>query len=123
MVRGVKQVEIDVQDQQRALDFWTTKIGFEVARDEPYGAERWLEVQAPDGVTLVLALRRGAEPSGADELPTSNVFFYCDDLASTYEALSRSGVSFPQPPVEQPWGWWSMFEDDEGNRFALTPRS
>jgi predicted enzyme related to lactoylglutathione lyase len=31
-------------------------------------------------------------------------------------------LELAQPPVEQPFGWWSMFEDAEGNRFALTPR-
>ena len=45
--------------------------------------------------------------------------FRCDDLRSTYEALSARGVEFPQLPVEQPFGWWSMFNDSEGNRFAL----
>jgi len=29
------------------------------------------------------------------------------------------GVEFPQPPIEQPFGWWSKYEDQEGNRFAL----
>jgi predicted enzyme related to lactoylglutathione lyase len=70
----------------------------------------------------VLRRREGEHPTAPDELPTSNVFFYCDDLAATYEELNTRGVQFPQPPVEQPWGWWSMFEDEEGNRFALGPR-
>jgi predicted enzyme related to lactoylglutathione lyase len=35
------------------------------------------------------------------------------------EELSARGVEFPQPPVQQPFGWWSMFNDTEGNRFAL----
>jgi predicted enzyme related to lactoylglutathione lyase len=55
-------------------------------------------------------------------LPTSNVLFYCDDFVRTYEELRSRGVAFPQPPVEQSFGWWSMFEDREGNRFALRPR-
>jgi predicted enzyme related to lactoylglutathione lyase len=33
--------------------------------------------------------------------------------------LSARGVEFPQPPVEQPFGWWAMFNDSDGNRFAL----
>lgn len=41
---------------------------------------------------------------------------------TTYEQLRSRGVEFPQPPEEQPFGWWSMFEDLEGNRFALSPR-
>jgi hypothetical protein len=77
----------------------------------------------PDkAVRLVLTLRHGEPPTAPEMLPTSNVHFYCDDLAKTCEELRARGVEFPHPPVEQPRGSWSMFKDQEGNRFALTPR-
>jgi predicted enzyme related to lactoylglutathione lyase len=123
MVEGVSQVIVEVDDQDRALRFWTETMGFELARDAPYGEERWLEVRTPDKATvLVLQPRQGERPTAPDELPTSNVFFYCDDLPRTYDELRARGVEFPQPPVQQSWGWWSMFEDRDGNRFALAPR-
>jgi lactoylglutathione lyase len=124
VIEGVNQVMLEVEDQDRALEFWAERIGFEVVQDAPYGDDgRWLEVRTRDkAVTLVLSLRRGERPTAAEERPTSNVFFYCDDLPGTYEELRSRGVEFPQPPVEQSWGWWSMFEDQEGNRFALGPR-
>ena len=123
MISGVSKVVINVDDQERAKVFWTETMGFELAQDAPYGEERWLEVRPPDGaVNLVLNLRVEG-PKGPEEapetLPTSNVMFRCDDLQGTYEELSGRGVEFPQPPVEQPFGWWSMFNDTEGNRFAL----
>jgi predicted enzyme related to lactoylglutathione lyase len=123
MVRGIHQVKVEVEDQDRALAFWTGVLDFELAQDAPYGDERWLEVRTPDGaVTVVLALRSGERATSPPELPTSNIWFYCDDLPRTYDELKARGVDFPQPPVEMPFGWWSMFEDREGNRFALTPR-
>src|SRR5262245_7261533 len=123
MIDGIRQVVLEVEDQDRALDFWTKTMGFELSRDEAYGDERWLEVRTPDrAVTVVLSLREGERPMAPDMLPTSNVFFYCDDLSETYEELRSRGVEFPQPPTEQPFGWWSMFSDLEGNRFALAPR-
>jgi lactoylglutathione lyase len=123
MIQGVHQVVIEVEDQDRALEFWTQTMGFEVAQDAPYGEGRWLEVRTPDkAVLLVLTLRNGERPTAPENLPTSNIHFYCDDLAMTYEQLRSRGVEFPQPPVEQSWGSWSMFQDQEGNRFALTPR-
>ena len=54
--------------------------------------------------------------------PHSNLMFHCDDLEETYRELSGRGVEFPQPPVEQPWGWWSMFEETDGTRYALGRR-
>ena len=123
MIEGVGKVVIDVADQDRALEFWAGKLGFEVTLDVAHGDERWLEVRTPDrSVVLVLSMRNGDAPAAPEMLPTSNVFFYCDDLTATYEELRSRGVEFPQPPVEQSWGWWSMFEDQEGNRFALRPR-
>lgn len=123
MIAGVSKVVIEVHDQDRAKAFWTEVMGFALVQDTPYGEERWLEVQTPDhGTNLVLDL--GAEDPRerrptAEHLPTSNVMFSCSDLAATYAELARRGVEFPQPPVQQPFGWWSMFNDSEGNRFAL----
>jgi lactoylglutathione lyase len=123
MIGGVTQVVIGVEDQDRAKRFWTETMGFELVQDVPYGQERWLEVRTPDkAVTLVLERRHEKPPTPPHpSLPTSNVMFYADDLRQTYEELAARGVEFPQPPVEQPFSWWSLFQDEEGNRFALMP--
>jgi lactoylglutathione lyase len=123
VIEGVSKVVIEVEDQRRALAFWTETMGFALVQDTPYGDERWLEVKPPDsGAVLVLGVRRDHPQAVPDVLPTSNVFFYCDDLARTYEELRSRDVAFPHPSVEQSLGCWSMFEDHERNRFALRPR-
>ena len=123
MIEGVQKLVVEVEDQDRALRFWKEALDFDVVQDTKYGDERWLEVRTPDGrTTLVLAPREGEPPTAPDALPTSSIFFYCDDVQRTYEELSDRGVEFPQPPVEQSFGWWSMFQDNEGNRFALQRR-
>ncbi len=124
MIDGVTKVVIEVEDQQRAKAFWTQTLGFELLQDTPYGAERWLEVRTPDKATVVvLDVRRGQRSTATDpSLPTSNVFFYSEDLQQTYQELRAGGVKFPLAPVEQPFGWWSLFEDPDGNRFALVSR-
>ena len=78
----------------------------------------------PDkAVAIVLDLRKGPPPTAPDpSLPTSNISFYAKDLQQTYQELTARGVKFPLPPTEQPFGWWSLFEDPDGNRFALVPR-
>lgn len=122
MIAGIGKVLIDVEDQQRAMRFWTDTMGFTLLADKAYGKGRWLEVGSPDGRTrLILHRREGPPPSAPPSLPTSNVFFRTDDLARTFSRLRELGVNFPQEPVQQPWGWWSMFSDTEGNRFALQP--
>jgi predicted enzyme related to lactoylglutathione lyase len=124
VIGGVSKVVIEVEDQERAKRFWTQTLGFEVIQDAPYGEERWLEVCTPDkAVAVVLDVRKGPRPAPQDRsLPTSNVSFYTDDLNQTHTELTARGVEFPQPPVQQPFGWWSIFEDPDGNRFALVPR-
>jgi lactoylglutathione lyase len=124
VIRGVSKVVIEVDDQARALGFWTETLGFELHRDTLSGEERWIEVRTPDKeLILVLSPRQNDLPSASGILPTSSVFFYCDDLAETYDELRSRGVEFPQPPVELSFGWWSLFQDQEGNRFALHPRA
>jgi lactoylglutathione lyase len=125
VISGVGKITLEVEDQDRAKAFWTQTMGFELVQDTPYAkGHRWLEVRTPDRATvLVLSPRRGERPTPPDApLPTSNVFFACDDLARTYQELSARGVAFPQPPTKLDFGWWSLFQDTEGNRFALTPR-
>ena len=124
---AVEKVVLDVDDQERAKEFWTSAMGFEVVQDAPYGEERWLEVRSPDdGVVLVLN-RTSAGPGDRESvppmLPTSNVMFACDDIERRYNELTQRGVEFPQPPVRQPFGWYALFKDGEGNRFALSEAS
>jgi predicted enzyme related to lactoylglutathione lyase len=120
VIEGVSKIVIPVDDQARALGFWTEKLGFELHHDSPYGDERWIEVSAPDKrLILVLSPRRNDQASASETLPS--VFFVCDDLAETHDELRSRGVKFSQPPVELSFGWWSMFQDQERNRFALHP--
>ena len=122
MITGVAKVVVPVDDQERAREFWTGAIGFNVVMDERYGDERWIEVEAPDrSVVLVLSCRPADEPRRQvpDALPHSNVFFTCEDIEQTYTELTERGVRFPVQPTEMHFGSWSMFEDWEGTRFAL----
>jgi lactoylglutathione lyase len=123
MIQGVNQVVLYVEDQQRAKRFWTEKMGFEIAEDSPYGEEgRWIAVASPDGrMRLVLSPKMpGWEPvKMPDGMPSSNVMFYSDDVQRTYEELTAKGVVFPTAPSKMHFGWWSVFEDDEGTRYAL----
>jgi predicted enzyme related to lactoylglutathione lyase len=126
MITGVDKVVVPVGDQEQAKRFWTELVGFEATRDETYGDERWVEISPPDrGLVLVLSPRAPEEPRPAapEQLPHSNVFFTCDDIMRTYEELAARGVRFPSPPEKLHFGWWALFEDNDGTRYALGQRA
>jgi lactoylglutathione lyase len=122
MISGVRKVIVPVGDQAAALEFWTQTMGFDLVCDESYGDERWIEVRPPEqDLLLVLSPRPPDEPRHAapERLPHSDLFFDCADLEKTHVELSERGVHFPAPPSRLHFGWWSMFEDNEGTRYAL----
>ncbi len=90
-----------MEDQEGAKRCWSQRLGFAVVVDEPYGDER---------------------PQVPETLANSPVLFTCDDIQQTYQELIGRGVRFPTPPTKMPFGWWSLFEDDEGTRYALEQR-
>ena len=125
MITGVRQVSLPVADKERAKDFWTAKVGFAVHTDEPYGDERWIELAPPDGTPLLVLTERSEGDAGREqnaELPDSPVLFACDDIRGTYRELTGRGVRFSTPPKRMPFGWWAVFEDDEGTRYGLGER-
>ena len=122
MITNVAKVVVPVEDQQAALEFWTARMGFTAVRDDTYGDERWIEIKPPNqNLLLVLSPRRPDEPRRVvpDRLPHSDLFFNCVDIEATHAELVARGVQFPLPPSRQQFGWWALFEDNEGTRFAL----
>ena len=118
MITRARTVGVYVSNQDRALDFYVDKLGFEKRTDEPMGPEaRWIEV-APAGAETVLVLF--TPPGQEDRIGTfSNIVFECDDIETTYRELRGRGVEFTEEPSEQPWGMWAQFKDVDGNEFGL----
>ncbi|WP_421735342.1 VOC family protein [Cellulomonas sp.] len=116
-----------VDDQRKALDFYTGVLGFVPKNDIPLGGEdRWLTVvspAAPDGVELLL------EPSShpavgpykaalvEDGIPAAS--FGVDDLAAEYERLTALGVRFVQPPTDMGPVIVATLDDTCGNLVQL----
>jgi predicted enzyme related to lactoylglutathione lyase len=121
MITGIGKVVVPVDEQERAKEFWITRVGFDLRTDEVYGDERWIEISPPaGGPVLVLSPRADdPRPAVADQLPHSPVFFSCPDIERTYGELRDRGVQFPLPPQQLPFGWWALLEDPDGTRYAL----
>lgn len=119
MIKQIKFVSIPVADQNRALDFYTDKLGFTIITDQPFDEkQRWIELRVPKAETrLVLFTAEGEEKRIGTMM---NMSFACDDIAQTYEKLKARGVEFEGPPEQQPWGNYAMFKDSEGNRFVIS---
>ena len=119
MIKQIKFVSIPVADQNRALDFYTDKLGFTIITDQPFDEkQRWIELRIPKAETCVVLFT----PEGEEKRIGSfmNMSYTCDDIEKTYEELKRRGVEFEGPLQKQPWGTYAMFKDTEGNRFVVS---
>ena len=129
MITHVGTVSVFVSDQDQALGFYVGKLGFEKRRDEPMGpgAPRWIEV-APRGARTAIVLYQpteGMPGASSYERARSSIGTFTtfvlnvDDMNATYRELSARGVEFPDPPAQQPWGWWATVKDPDGNVIGL----
>ena len=118
MIKQIKFISIPVADQNRALDFYTDKLGFTIITDQPFDEkQRWIELRIPKAETRVVLFT----PEGEEKRIGSfmNMSYVCDDIDKTYAELQKRGVEFEGPPQTQPWGRYAMFKDSEGNRFVF----
>jgi predicted enzyme related to lactoylglutathione lyase len=115
-----------VDDQSKALDFYTGTLGFAKKTDVPVGEYSWLTVVAPDdpdGVQLLLepdqhpAARAVKAALVADGIPWTS--FAVTDLAAEYERLRARGVVFTQEPAETGSAVTAVFDDTCGNLIQL----
>jgi catechol 2,3-dioxygenase-like lactoylglutathione lyase family enzyme len=115
-----------VDDQAKALSFYTGKLGFVVKHDVPVGEHRWLTVvskEAPEGTELLL--EPGAHPAVGpyksalvnDGIPAAS--FKVDDLAKEFERLRELGVEFTLEPMDAGPVRMAVFDDTCGNLIQL----
>ena len=104
MIKQIKFVSIPVADQNRALDFYTDKLGFTIITDQPFDEkQRWIELRIPKAETRVVLFT----PEGDEKRIGSfmNMSYTCDNIDKTFEELKKRGVEFEGPPQKQPWGF------------------
>lgn len=120
MIKQIKFVGISTRDQDRALAFWTEKMGFRVETDRPMGEQRWIELSIPGAQTGIVLFT----PEGQEDRVGSffNGSFQCQDAEYSYRQLSERGVEFLGAPEKQPWGTFARFRDPDGNIFVLSSR-
>jgi len=115
-----------VDDQDKALRFYTDVLGFVKKTEVPLGAHRWLTVVSPDdpdGVELVLepdehpAIKPFKQALVEDGIPWTS--FDVKDVNAEYERLVGAGVRFTQPPVDMGPVTTAVFDDTCGNLIQI----
>ncbi len=119
LITQVGTVIVPVSDQDRALEFYTEKLGFEKRGDIPYGdGERWLDVAPPGAATTIAIVPPREGQSAGIETRTA---FSTEDIDAAHEHLRSQGVDVdeevmrmgdPVPPM-------FFFRDPDGNSFLL----
>jgi len=134
MIR-ISTVQLWVQDQDEALDFYTKKVGLELRSDvtlPELGDFRWLTVGPAGQEDVAIVLMAIPGPPVMDEATAEQVrdlsakgfagtvFLTTDDVQASYEQLQARGVEFVEAPEERPYGIDSSFRDPSGNSIRLT---
>ena len=119
MITHINFVSIPTRDQDKALVFYTEKLGFKLVTDQPFSEkQRWIELRIGGSDTRVVLFTR-------DESRIGTFFegaLACDNVEKTYEELKAKGVEFMGPPKKEHWGTFAMFKDIDGYQFVLSTR-
>jgi catechol 2,3-dioxygenase-like lactoylglutathione lyase family enzyme len=119
-----------VDDQEKALRFYTDVLGFEKKQDIPIGDARWLTVVSPqdrDGTELLLepdshpAAKPFKNALVDDGIPYTS--FGVEDVKADFERLSGRGVTFTQPPTEMGSVTTAVFDDTCGNLIQIAQQA
>ena len=122
----IKLTSIMVEDQDKALRFYTETLGFRKIHDIPVGEYRWITVVSPEGPDdLELALEPNANPAGrtfqqamfAQSIPLAA--FEVADIAKEYARLKALGVVFTREPAKMGPVMIAVFSDTCGNLIQL----
>jgi predicted enzyme related to lactoylglutathione lyase len=123
----IKLTSIYVDDQEKALRFYTETLGFAKKADFSQGPYRWLTVaspEEPEGTELQLALNDNpaakAYQQAIFQQHQSAANFITDDIKGDYERIKARGAEFTMPPTDVTGSTIAMLKDTCGNRSQLT---
>jgi len=123
----IKLTSVYVDDQEKALRFYTEVLGFAKKSDFSNGPYRWLTVGSPeeaDGAQLQLALNDNPAAKAYQQAMFQQgqraAMFYTDDVKGEYERIKARGAEFTMPPTEVPGATIATLKDTCGNLIQLT---
>ena len=123
----IKVMSIYVDDQDKALRFYTEVLGFAKKNDYTNGPYRWLTVvsaEEPEGVELQLASNSNPAAKAYQEAIFSQsqpaAMFFTDSLEADHERMTAAGAEFTMPRTDVGYAWIAMLNDSCGNLIQVT---
>ncbi|MDX1526958.1 MAG: VOC family protein [Pseudidiomarina maritima] len=121
----IKLNSVLVDNQSKALTFYTEVLGFVVSQDVPVGEFRWLTVRSPEGGETELALEPNANPAAkayqealfGQGIPLTA--FEVEDVKAEFQSLKAKGVEFTTEPLQAGPVWIAVFSDTCGNLIQI----
>jgi uncharacterized glyoxalase superfamily protein PhnB len=134
MIDSIGGMVVIVSDQQKAIEFYTQKLGFELKSDIPFGGSssdeglRWVEVVPKTSQSTIslmvpnpMMMSDGVEIESAKKSigAETGIWFYSNNIQSTYEELKGKGVDIAAPEKQEWGGVMSKMKDQDGNSFSI----
>jgi predicted enzyme related to lactoylglutathione lyase len=123
----IKLTSVYVDDQEKALRFYTDVLGLAKKADFSNGGYRWLTVaspEEPDGTELQLALNNNPAAKAYQEAMFQQnrpaIMFYSDDVRADYERIKGNGGEFTMPPTDVTASTIAQVKDGCGNLIQIT---
>jgi len=131
MLTAITITQIYVPDQDRALDFYVGKLGFEVQSDVDFGPMRWLTVNLPGQPDRAVLLEEPGSAGMSEETAAQvreliakgaaggHLFFQTDDVWKTHAELKAKGVEVTEEPEDRGYGIDFGLRDPFGNHLRI----
>lgn len=123
----IKLTSVHVDDQEKALRFYTEVLGFVKKADFTQGTFRWLTVASPedpDGTELQLTLNNNPAARAYQQAMFQQnqpaAMFFTDDVQADYERMKARGAEFTMPPTDVTASTIAMLKDSCGNLIQVT---
>jgi lactoylglutathione lyase len=133
MIDSIGGAVVIVSDQQKAIEFYTQKLGFELKSDIPFSGDRsstegsrWVEPkQSQSTISLMvpnpMIMSDGVEIEAIKKSigAETGIWFYSKNMQLTYEELKGKGVDISAPEKQEWGGIMSKVKDQDGNSFSI----
>jgi len=123
-MKRMSVVGVFVRDYDAAIEFYTSKLGFVLAEDVPFGSQRWVTLRLPDDevVSISLNLAQAQEDRALVGKQGGSQPFLgieTDDCVGDYRRMKEARVRFHGEPQVQPYGTGVTLEDLYGNKIYM----